>query len=50
MEQAFQRILTEIYHIVSKKALAAEETSIAVSPSVAVFGCSGRMGVGEKDG
>ena len=25
VEQAFQRILTEIYHIVSKKALASEE-------------------------
>lgn len=31
VEQAFQRILTEIYHIVSKKALAAEEANVAVS-------------------
>lgn len=30
VEQAFQRILTEIYHIVSKKALAAEEANVAV--------------------
>ena len=31
VEQAFQRILTEIYHIVSKKALAAEDGPAAVS-------------------
>ena len=31
MEQAFQRILTEIYHIVSKKALAQEDGPAAVS-------------------
>lgn len=31
METAFQRILTEIYHIVSKKALASEEGPAAVS-------------------
>lgn len=31
VEQAFQRILTEIYHIVSKKALASEDGPAAVS-------------------
>lgn len=31
VEQAFQRILTEIYHIVSKKALASEE-AVQVCP------------------
>ncbi len=31
VETAFQRILTEIYHIVSKKALASEEGPAAVS-------------------
>jgi Ras-related protein Rab-11A len=30
VEQAFQRILTEIYHIVSKKALASEDGPSAV--------------------
>lgn len=50
MEQAFQRILTEIYHIVSKKALAAEETSVAVSARVwfaVVLGPVEVVGLGE---
>ncbi len=37
MEQAFQRILTEIYHIVSKKALASED-NVQVRPWGGVWG------------
>ena len=36
VEQAFQRILTEIYHIVSKKALASEEAVAAPSSGTAI--------------
>ena len=36
VEQAFQRILTEIYHIVSKKALASEEGVAAPSSGTAI--------------
>lgn len=32
IEKAFQTILTEIYHIISKKALAAEEAAAATLP------------------
>ena len=38
VEQAFQRILTEIYHIVSKKALAAEDGPAAVSNAAGMDG------------
>lgn len=36
VEQAFQRILTEIYHIVSKKALASEEAVAAPSGGTSI--------------
>ena len=36
VEQAFQRILTEIYHIVSKKALASEEAVAAPSSGTSI--------------
>ncbi len=36
VEQAFQRILTEIYHIVSKKALASEEGVAAPASGTAI--------------
>ena len=36
VEQAFQRILTEIYHIVSKKALASEEGVAAPSSGTSI--------------
>jgi Ras-related protein Rab-11A len=36
VEQAFQRILTEIYHIVSKKALAADEGGAAPSAGTSI--------------
>lgn len=48
VEQAFQRILTEIYHIVSKKALASEEGPAAVSSACrrgAADGCCWCRGV-----
>ena len=44
MEQAFQRILTEIYHIVSKKALAAEDGPAAVSNAAGMDGWLQRVG------
>ncbi|KAF3795487.1 Ras-related protein [Nymphaea thermarum] len=34
VEQAFQTILTEIYHIVSKKALAAQEAAASAGPPI----------------
>jgi Ras-related protein Rab-11A len=47
VEQAFQRILTEIYHIVSKKALAAEDGPAAVRAPACGYHSGGR-GVGGK--
>ena len=44
MEKAFQQILTEIYHIVSKKAVDADDKRTGVSLAACRAGQGGRLG------